>query len=622
MIYIKPISRLLLVFLLCFCPNIAHSQIQQINQQLHQLPLIKDSVSLVNSLNRLGTLYRGRNADSCFYYGISAKRIAARLRYLKGQKDADQLIAYTFFKRGLYAESLDLLGKTLPYYQENKDTEKIIRVNLDKIEVLNKGISDRPRIRSLLQSTIQMGSELEKDSIMSEVYISYCNRNTDLTTDSIHYYLNKAAEVANRYQDERMLIYIRLWQGRLLILDQKKEEALPLIKQLISDSQRIGNASMEISALFLMTGYYDDQPKIALDYFYKAHEVALKSGDRSIEIYVLNNALEVAKQLGDKDAIINVHEKLAQAMSADWEKSKKFISDYVRYNAVLDDNRLLSKKNAQQTGYLIIFAVSLVVVILALLKVWHNRKRLLVLNKTIQEQNATMQKTLNALEQSQEDNTRMMQIVAHDLRNPIGGMYSIVSLMLAEDGRTDEDKEYLEMLQTTGKVSLDLVNDLLLIQTKKDDLKKEPVDLGEMLRYCVDLLHHKAALKEQQIHLEAAPDISILANQEKLWRVVSNLIANAIKFSPTGASIDVVLQKETDHVRIAVKDNGIGIPEEIAAKIFDMFTDAQRKGTTGEQSFGLGLAISKQIVEAHGGKIWFESEAEKGTVFYVELPLR
>lgn len=247
MIYIKPISRLLLVFSLCFCPNIAHSQIQQINQQLHQLPLIKDSVSLVNSLNRLGTLYRGRNADSCFYYGISAKRIATRLRYLKGQKDADQLIAYTFFKRGLYAESLDLLGKTLPYYQENKDTEKIIRVNLDKIEVLNKGISDRAKIRSLLQSTIQMGSELEKDSIMSEVYISYCNRNTDLTTDSIHYYLNKAAEVANRYQDERMLIYIRLWQGRLLILDQKKQEALPLIKQLISDSQRIGNATYGIA---------------------------------------------------------------------------------------------------------------------------------------------------------------------------------------------------------------------------------------------------------------------------------------------------------------------------------------------------------------------------------------
>jgi signal transduction histidine kinase len=621
MTYIKSKSLLLLFFLLFFCNNFAQGQLQQINRELQRLSFIKDSVSLVNSLNRLGILYRSRNADSCFYYGVSAKRIATHLRYIKGQKDADQLIAYAFFKRGLYAESLDLLGKTLPYYQETKDTERIIRVNLDMIEVLNKGISDRAKIRALLQKAIQTGRKLEKDSIMSEVYVSYCNRNPYLTTDSINYYLSKSVEIAMRYKDERMLIYIRLWQVRLLILAKKKQEALPLIKRLISDSRRIGNASMEINSLFLMTGYYDDRPKIALDYFYRAYEVAQKSGDRSIEIYVLNNALEVANQLGDKDEIINVHIKLEKAMSADWEKTKKFISDYVRYNAVQDDNKLLNKKNAQQTGYLIVFGISLIIVVLALLRVWHNRKRLLELNKRIREQNSNMQKTLYALEQSQADNTHMMQIVAHDLRNPIGGMYSIVSFMLDQDGRTGEDKEYLEMLKTTGKVSLELVNDLLLAHTKIDDLKKEPVDLVEMLQYCVGLLRHKAALKEQQIHLRAGTVISIQANQEKLWRVVSNLIANAIKFSSKGASIHVDLQKKADHVCIAVKDNGIGIPKEIASKIFDMFTDAKRPGTTGEQSFGLGLAISKQIVEAHGGKLWFESEVEHGTVFYVELPI-
>lgn len=619
--YLKPISSLLLVFFLCCCHNYVQGQIQQINQELHQLSFTKDSVSLINSLNKLGTLYRNRNADSCFYYGVSAKRIATHLHHLKGQKDADLLIAYAFFKRGLYAESLDLLGKTLPYYQESGDSEKIVRAYLDMIEVLNKGISDRAKIKSLLQKAMQTGKKLEKDSIMSEVYVSYCNRNPGLTTDSINHYLNKSMEIANRYQDERMLIYIRLWQARLLILDKKKQEALPLIKQLISDSQRIGNASLQISSLFLMTGYYDDKPKIALDYFYQAHEVAQKSGDRSIEIYVLNNALEVAKQLGDKDELINVHIELEKAMTAEWEKSKKFISDYVRYNAVQDDNKLLNKKNAQQTGYLIVFGISLLIVFLALLKVWHNRKRLLELNKRIREQNSDMQKTLYALEQSQADNTHLMQIVAHDLRNPIGGMFSIASFMLDQAGRTKEDQECLEMLKTTGKVSLDLVNDLLLVHTKTDNLKKEPVDLGEMLQYCVSLLRHKAELKAQKIDLQAGTTISILANQEKLWRVVSNLIGNAIKFSPKGAAIHVDLRKETDHVCIAVKDNGIGIPEEIAAKVFDIFTDAKRTGTTGEQSFGLGLAISKQIVEAHGGKLWFESSAENGTVFYVELPI-
>ncbi len=113
----------------------------------------------------------------------------------------------------------------------------------------------------------------------------------------------------------------------------------------------------------------------------------------------------------------------------------------------------------------------------------------------------------------------------------------------------------------------------------------------------------------------------IPVNREKLWRVVSNLIANAIKFSPTGAIIRVSLQEETDHVRITVEDHGIGIPQEIGSKIFDMFTEAKRVGTGGEESFGLGLAIAKQIVDAHGGKIWFDSKPGNGTTFFVELPL-
>jgi signal transduction histidine kinase len=106
-----------------------------------------------------------------------------------------------------------------------------------------------------------------------------------------------------------------------------------------------------------------------------------------------------------------------------------------------------------------------------------------------------------------------------------------------------------------------------------------------------------------------------------MWRVVSNLIANAIKFSPTGAIINVVMKVDAGHVLIAVEDYGIGVPEEMKDKIFDMYTEAKRPGTAGEQPFGLGLAISKQIVEAHNGRIWFVSRPGNGTTFFVQLPV-
>jgi len=103
-------------------------------------------------------------------------------------------------------------------------------------------------------------------------------------------------------------------------------------------------------------------------------------------------------------------------------------------------------------------------------------------------------------------------------------------------------------------------------------------------------------------------------------RVLSNLISNAIKFSPRGATIYVSIADCKKEVEIAVKDDGIGVPEKMQEEIFNMFTEAKRPGTAGEKSFGLGLSISKQIVEHHQGSIWVESETGKGSTFYVRLP--
>lgn len=213
----------------------------------------------------------------------------------------------------------------------------------------------------------------------------------------------------------------------------------------------------------------------------------------------------------------------------------------------------------------------------------------------------------------------MMKIVAHDLRNPIGAIKMAASLIGKRNVQSADDKKLLDMMIHSADKSLELVNDLLSAHTKLDEIKKEPIDLQVMLHYCADLLKHKAMAKEQHIELITQP-IMLSGSREKLWRVISNLIANAIKFSPNGATIRVSIEKNEQNVRIAVNDTGIGIPEEMKNKIFDMFTEAKRPGTAGEQPFGLGLAISKQIVEAHGGNIWFESKPGIGTTFWVELP--
>jgi two-component system sensor histidine kinase VicK len=211
--------------------------------------------------------------------------------------------------------------------------------------------------------------------------------------------------------------------------------------------------------------------------------------------------------------------------------------------------------------------------------------------------------------------------VAHDLRNPIGGIASL-TLAMEDDDFTPEQKELINIIRETSNDTLELISELLEVTNEgKSGLKKELVDINALLGKSIELLRFKAAEKNQHIELtllEQPGEITI--SREKIWRVLSNLITNAIKFSPRGATIRVSITDGKKEILISVKDNGIGVPKKMQEEIFDMFTEAKRPGTAGEKSFGLGLSISKQIVENHGGRIWVESKPGEGSIFYVSLP--
>ncbi len=287
---------------------------------------------------------------------------------------------------------------------------------------------------------------------------------------------------------------------------------------------------------------------------------------------------------------------------------------------------LLKKQDEIKTVYLAIFFLFFfmaVVIILLIVRNWKrsrkNVAKLTDLNQRVSLQNDHMQKALGALEQSHRDNTRIMKIVAHDLRSPIGASGTIAEMLLKKPDLSKEQRSLLELIRVSSQNSIGLITDLLHMNVLPEEMKKEPVNIKASLQYCVGLLQFKAGAKQQQLQLKTV-EATISCSREKIWRVMSNLITNAIKFSPEGTVIEVDLVLRGDGVRISVKDQGIGIPEEMKEKIFNQFTEAKRRGTAGEESFGLGLSIAKQIVEAHGGKIWYEAVTKGGTIFYIELP--
>jgi len=290
----------------------------------------------------------------------------------------------------------------------------------------------------------------------------------------------------------------------------------------------------------------------------------------------------------------------------------------------------LRKDNDIKQMYLYIAIVFSTLVILIILLVWNNFKRskrnvqlLTALNNQVNEQKIQLENTLQQLEYNGQEKDRILRVVAHDLRTPIASI-SMLSNIVQETDDIHARKEMMQLIKTACDNSLNLISEILEAAGFVDStaLQKEKIEVNKLVNECVELLRFKASEKDQQIQTVLLQEQQyIIVNKEKIWRVLGNLITNAIKFSDKGATITLKAERLQGVIRLSIHDAGIGIPQSLQDKVFDMFTQAKRAGTFGEKPFGLGLSISRQIIEAHEGHIWFESQEGVGTTFYVELPV-
>lgn len=217
----------------------------------------------------------------------------------------------------------------------------------------------------------------------------------------------------------------------------------------------------------------------------------------------------------------------------------------------------------------------------------------------------------------------LLRSVAHDLRNPLAGIISLVDLVLDDAYEPREKKEMLSAIKEAAHHSLRLAQDLLTLGSPGNDTgESSGCSLHQVLQNCTRLLQFQFAKKHQQLELRLFEGKDHLAiEREKLARVLDNLISNAIKFTGDFGKVTISTQQMSNGIQIMIKDNGLGIAEAMQSKIFTGSKEAQRPGTFGEVSHGLGLPICKRIIEQSGGSITFQSKSGKGTIFYIWLPV-
>ena len=291
----------------------------------------------------------------------------------------------------------------------------------------------------------------------------------------------------------------------------------------------------------------------------------------------------------------------------------------------------LNKYHQRRKIYLIaasIIAAMAMVILLLILKnarkSKENIKALTRLNNQVNEQKNKVEFALAELKTRDKDKSRILRSVAHDIMSPISAIIALNDILAMDADQFSEDQqEIIGLIKDACNNSLSLSRDILEASNEIDpsEMPRELEDICKLATKSVELQKVRAQNKHQSIRILCSSPMEAYVNKEKIWRVISNLLSNAIKFSHEGGTIDLVLEKAGTNIHLAVIDHGIGIPDKYKPYVFDMFSEAKVHGTAGEVPHGIGLSICLQIVKAHKGTIWFESEEGKGSTFHVEIPI-
>lgn len=598
----------------------AVAQTSEIEQVRAQLLVDKDSLRQADLLNRMATLFYEVNIDSTFNLAKLAREISDRHDYQKGKTDAIKNLGISFDVRGNPQLALRYYFKAYEGYQAMEDHANSVQMQMNMAMVYQQTGNDARAI-ALFNEALAEGAKLAKDSMLAPLLYNYLLMYPKhFGDDSTKYYLAKAKGIATRYKDRLVLLAIEQLEANELIEGGRRQEGIERLELAIQKAheQKLYYASMD-----MMIGAGDQLLPVdtarALSHYREALRIAEKQG-------YLSYSQEISRKLFDFYAGTNYKQAAYYARLsltlADQQREEENASgvDYMGY--AIQESQLASAQRhlSDQRKLLVIGVIALLMVVIILVLIRKNLLKSRYFNQQLILRNRDLNDTLSALEHSHKENTRILRVVAHDLRSPVGAIYSLAGIMLSSLDRRPDDMEILGLIRTSGANALQLVDDLLQVQFNTENIAKELLDISEVLHYCVTILKPRAAAKKQELVLHALP-LKIPANREQLWRVISNLITNAIKFSPESARIEIVTEKVADKVYIKIIDEGIGIPENLEAGIFELYSPSKREGTAGEQTYGMGLAISKQIVEGHGGRLWFERNQPRGSVFIIELPL-
>jgi len=255
------------------------------------------------------------------------------------------------------------------------------------------------------------------------------------------------------------------------------------------------------------------------------------------------------------------------------------------------------------------------------------KTEILSLNQELSNMARALQKANAELKHLNELKNQFLGMAAHDLRKPVGIIMAYADFLEEEliSKMGEEQLGFLRTIQSSARFMKRIIDNFLdaaLIDSGRFEMEFSPEDVQTVLDHALAMVSLAARRKSITIERSYPVDpLVLMMDSSKIEQVIMNVVANAVEYSPPGSRIEVEANSDERQMTIRVADQGPGIPQEEIHHLFQAYGRASVRKTAGERSIGLGLAISRKIVEQHGGAISVTSEIGKGSIFEIRLPL-
>lgn len=425
--------------------------------------------------------------------------------------------------------------------------------------------------------------------------------------------LNIANKLCKQDNYQHILAKVYRQYGELYLKEKKFKKSIQHFDKGIKLSEKIG-VSEEYSRIYKMKAVAYAQ----LDQYHKAYQALQKA----IVVIDSSKTKKVASFLDEFEAQKTKEKFNQQKLELALKKQQA-------------ENTAIKIKNQYKLAIVTILLLILIISIVLrfYFKSRQNNQQLKSQHNLINKQKILLEENVRKLEinelslqKTNATKDKFFSIIAHDLRSPFNAIIGFNNALAInyDDYNDGERKEIINLVGDSAKSAYSLLENLLTwsrSQRGSIEIHKGIYELRELIEESILAYKGAAKIKNIQVNNLISNNIRVVADKETMKTVISNLFNNAIKFSNKGDEITLACKLNNGHVEFCIQDTGIGMSEQIIAGLFKLEENVQREGTAEEKGTGLGLILCKEFVTKNDGKIWVESEIDKGSKLYFSLPL-